>query len=228
MATSGIDDQPRPGTSRPGGRTERTRRAVAQAVLDLLAEGNSALNPSDVADRAGVHRSTLHRRWPTREALVDEALNLYSSRLDVPDTGSFADDLIGLARALAAFFVDPSEIAGLRALAMRASPDPDPISEYWISWATELAAPFQRAIERGDIGAETNALVLLNLLIGPFVVCPVFMQGAPHPWFVDEIALAVILAAKPTPEVEARALELVGGRRVMVAPPWWSPLSPSD
>jgi AcrR family transcriptional regulator len=194
-------------------------------VLDLLVEGGGAFNVSDVAERAGVHRSTLHRRWPTRASLVEEALTLHTSHIEAPDTGDFAQDLFALAHELATFFADPIEIATNIALATHVDPETDDATvRHWSSLGAALELPFRRAVECGDVQADANPIALLNLLIGPLVVYPVFMGASPEPWFVDELALGVVRAAKPTPSVEDRALELVGQRRVMGGQSWWSPL----
>ncbi|WP_181722632.1 TetR/AcrR family transcriptional regulator [Nocardia gipuzkoensis] len=211
----------RPAGRRPGGRSERVRQAVAQAVLDLFAEGKVVVTHSEVAERAGVTRSTLYRRWPTRSALVEEALTFHTAHIDVPDTGSFAEDVFSLASKLAAFFADPTEIATSKALAMHADPDADNAQvDHWLTLMTDLAAPFRRAIERGDVQADANPLALLYVLVGPLVMFPLFLGNAPEPWFVNEVAFTVIRAAKPTPEVEQCALELLGPRRVMIDLPW--------
>ncbi len=223
-----IDDKAqRPGARRPGGRTEQTRLAVARAVLDLLVEGNNEVNISEVAERAGVHRSTLHRRWPTRSALIDEALTLHVARIEVPDTGNFADDIVALARSLATFFSDPTEIALNLALATHADRETDNAHiQNWTALARDLMRPIERAIERGDVQADTNPVVLLNLLIGPLLTSPVFMQSIPEPWFVDELALAVVRAGNPSLQVHERILELIGQRRVMTGhTQWWTPLT---
>lgn len=193
---------------RPGGRSERVRRAVAQAVLDLLAEGRVVIGHSEVAERAEIHRSTLHRRWPTRASLVEEAMTLHTGHIEAPDSGDFAQDVFALARNLAAFFASPAEIAASKALIMHVDPEADQAQVgHWRTLSVELAAPFRRAIERGDIQADANPLVLLNILTGPLVIFPLFFGSAPEMRLVDEVALAVIRAAKATPEVERRALE---------------------
>jgi AcrR family transcriptional regulator len=211
----------RPNGRRPGGRSEQVRQAVAQAVLDLLAEGQVVLTHSEVAGRAGVNRSTVYRRWPTRSALIEEALTLHTARIDVPDTGNFAEDVFSLAGKLAAFFADPAEIATSKALVMHADPDADDAQiAHWLTLTTDLATPFRRAVDRGDVQADANPVALLYILLGPLVVFPLFLGNAPEPWFVDEVAFTVIRAAKPKPEIEQRAHELLGPRRVMIDLPW--------
>jgi AcrR family transcriptional regulator len=213
MSLTGEQKRERPGTQRPGGRTERTRRAVAQAVLDLFADGESGLNMSEIAARAGVHRSTLHRRWPTRAALIEEALTLHTSRIEIPDTGSFADDIVALARSLAGFFSDPVEVALNAALAIHADRQVDAAQiAYWISLLPDVARPIQQAIERGELQADMDPLVLLNLLIGPLLMYTALVHTTPEPWLVDQFALAVGRAGKATRQVEERVLELIGQR----------------
>ena len=111
-----------PGTRRPGGRTERNRQAVATAVLELLRAGDTELNPAVVAEVAGVGRSTVYRRWPTRSDLLREAHTEHTRDLRIPDTGSLTEDVHRLARMLAAFFSDPTEIAMSVAMAAHADP----------------------------------------------------------------------------------------------------------
>jgi AcrR family transcriptional regulator len=52
---------------------QRTRRAIIDAAIAVWARDFSA-PLGDIADRAGVSRSTLHRYYPDRQALVDATL----------------------------------------------------------------------------------------------------------------------------------------------------------
>jgi AcrR family transcriptional regulator len=63
----------RPVTQRPGGRSSRVRAAVLDATLATLMEhGYDAVTVSDVARAAGVHPTTVYRRWGGRPQLVAE------------------------------------------------------------------------------------------------------------------------------------------------------------
>ena len=80
---------------RPGGRSARIRQAVLDAAFAELGEkGYGGLSIEAVALRSGVAKTTVYRRWPTRDELVADALDSRSDRNEpVPDTGSLRGDL---------------------------------------------------------------------------------------------------------------------------------------
>lgn len=84
------------------------RRAVGEAVLALMREGQSGFSVAEVDERAGVHRTTVYRWWPTPADLVREALTLHATRLVVPDTGCWHGDVLALAVDFADFSRTPS------------------------------------------------------------------------------------------------------------------------
>src|SRR5664279_5180156 len=81
--------------TRPGGRSARVRAAVHRAVEELLVEEvGDALTIPAVAARAGVHATTLYRRWGSiGELLADVATSRFSGEIVVPDAGSLRGDL---------------------------------------------------------------------------------------------------------------------------------------
>src|SRR3954465_14571895 len=90
MSTPLNDDR-----ARPGGRAARVVEAVHSAALALLDEvGYEQLQLPDVAERAGVNKTTVYRRWPTKVALVADLLSvLMQTNVATPDTGSIQSDL---------------------------------------------------------------------------------------------------------------------------------------
>jgi AcrR family transcriptional regulator len=105
-----------PGT-RPGGRSARVRAAVHRAVEDLLVEmAGDALTIPVVAARAGVHATTVYRRWGSiGELLADVATSRFSGEIVVPDTGSLRGDLERWAADVATDLSDPDVLALIRA-----------------------------------------------------------------------------------------------------------------
>jgi AcrR family transcriptional regulator len=96
MPSTAPADQDRKAPGRP--RSARADEAIIDAVLDLLAEGNSVdmLSIEAVAARAGVGKATIYRRWPNKEALIVDAVTALKG--PVPPVGgkSVREDLITL------------------------------------------------------------------------------------------------------------------------------------
>src|ERR1700712_4957355 len=99
--------------TRPGGRSARVRAAVHRAVEELLAEGPAdALTMPVIAARAGVHPTTVYRRWGSLGDLLGEvATSRFSGDIVVPDTGTLRGDLERWASAVAVDLTDPDVLA---------------------------------------------------------------------------------------------------------------------
>ncbi|MFB9694343.1 TetR/AcrR family transcriptional regulator [Amorphoplanes digitatis] len=103
MTTVSVDDaadQERKAPGRP--RDARADAAIIEAVLDLLAAGQSAdaLSIEAVAARAGVGKATIYRRWPNKEALLIDAVATMKGPLPMPAGESVRDDLVMLVAAM--------------------------------------------------------------------------------------------------------------------------------
>jgi len=101
-----------------------------------------------VAERSGVHRATIYRRWPTRAQLLREALTLYTSDLAMPDTGSFRRDLRLLAKKLTVIFSDPLVMAMNGAIASGSDPELAEVAvEHWTPVFDEISRTIERAVK---------------------------------------------------------------------------------
>ena len=148
------------------------RAAVIEAALSELADrGYSALSLEGVARRAGVHKTTLYRRWGTREELVLEAmLDRADQHISVPDTGSLRDDLLELARTAAANAASPEVAAMARVVAAESPRDRRLAGANRRFWTERLALDgviVERAIERGDVAAGTDPGMVIESVLGP-------------------------------------------------------------
>jgi AcrR family transcriptional regulator len=155
-------------------RSEKARQAILDAAAELLlARGLSAVSMDAVAERAGVSKATIYRWWPTKEALALDALytEWAAARPYPRDTGSLRGDLLSLLRPWV-------RLAGSRpygwvsgALITEAQTDPVFALEYLQRFVEprrdQARAIFSRAIERGEVPADTNVEVALDLLYGP-------------------------------------------------------------
>ncbi|MGV0794666.1 TetR/AcrR family transcriptional regulator [Mycolicibacterium sp. XJ1819] len=83
---------------RTEGRLDRSRDpAILDAALAALNEhGYDATNMNDIAERAGVGKAAIYRRWSSKAALLADALLYWRPDLldnHAPDTGSLRGDL---------------------------------------------------------------------------------------------------------------------------------------
>lgn len=180
---------------RPGGRNAAVRLAVARAVLAFLEEGSSDFGVSEVAARAGVHRTTVHRRWPTRATLLGEALALRYSRVTVSMTGDFATDLRALAHQLARYLAEPAQrtLHGM-AIAGGETGFIELLRTYWFPLRRRIAVLVRSGIASGQLRADTDVDVFIQLMLGPFVMNPLFTRAAATPKHIDIIMDAVLRA----------------------------------
>ena len=145
--------------------------AIAATLAELAEDGYSALSLERVARRAGVNKTTLYRRWGTREELVLEAmLERAGEHISVPDTGSLREDLLELARTAAANAASPEVAAMARAVAAESPRDSRLAAANSRFWAERLALDgviVERAIERGEVAAGTEPAEVIEAVIGP-------------------------------------------------------------
>jgi AcrR family transcriptional regulator len=157
--------------ARPGGRSARVRAAVIEALLGELAEhGLAGTTMEGVARRAGVNKTTLYRRWGSKEDLVlDALLEIGERRVPIPDTGSLRDDLLTVAREIVASVSTPEADAVVRAAAADPGPDSKLVAAVRQFWAVRfglLGTMVERAIERGELPADTDPKPLIEGLLG--------------------------------------------------------------
>lgn len=68
------------------------------ATVDVLLDGGlETFSIAEIARRAGVHETSIYRRWGTRAALaLDAVLDTTETEIPAPDTGSLRGDLSAL------------------------------------------------------------------------------------------------------------------------------------
>ena len=155
---------------RPGGRTADITARVHQAIVDLIVEGGSeACTFSSVAERAGVDRSTLYRRFPDRWDAILDAWMARAGQDVMPDLGaSFAEDLTSVLRKLVDVLESPFGPALLKVAAeLRLRADSDNTRAYFDVRMVQLEAMFEAAIARGELPADVDRETLFTFAAGP-------------------------------------------------------------
>jgi AcrR family transcriptional regulator len=177
---------------RPGGRSARVRALTLAATIGELAEsGYSALTLDAVARRAGVHRTTLYRRWGTREALVlDAMLELAGEGVRIPDTGSLRGDLLAIARGSAATASSAQGQAVVRAVVAAGAHDAALAAASRQFWTERLAldgSVVERAVARGELPPGTDPRTVIEAILGPIYFRLLVLGEQPDAAFVERL-----------------------------------------
>ncbi|MEO3781787.1 TetR/AcrR family transcriptional regulator [Actinocorallia sp. B10E7] len=205
MGTPRPEDPPSPDDrsaarvrTRSGGRSERVRRAVGEAVLAFLAEGKITFTTVEVAERAGVSRRTIYRWWPTHDDLLIEALSLHVRRVEPPDTGSWESDVRAFAHLVASFAADPVDLAMSGIMAGRRHPDfnalvVDQYRPVLGAWRQMVA----RAVARGEANDTHAPGTVVTMLVSPLFLGPLMLGRRPSDTEIDRMVDLVLAATRP-------------------------------
>ena len=191
--TDGQETGPR---RRPGGRTARVREKTLQAALELVARhGVDGFRYEQVADLAGVHKTSVYRNWPDRERLVSEALLQVGTReAPVANTGDLRHDLVELLVAHSRSLLTRTGSALYQALGPGAAGEE--IKRVLDAYCAERVAALRERVESAtgpDRMPAVDPAFLLQMLSGP-VHYDRFRTGRPLPRAEAERIVDVVLA----------------------------------
>jgi AcrR family transcriptional regulator len=158
-------------TTRPGGRTERTRRAVLGAAFTITAEaGYGGLTIDAVAERSSVHKTTIYRRWGSADAILFDAIvSRAESAVPLPNTGDARADLNAMARAVATNLEDPmSRAVAAAALSGTGDGSLKELSDrFWDDRIGKAAEIVKAGQKDGQIDAKPDPSAVVVAIIGP-------------------------------------------------------------
>jgi AcrR family transcriptional regulator len=144
------------------------RRVLDAAIVELARSGYAGFRMDEVVSTAGVNKTTIYRRWPSRAALVTALVDRMRKPLresPLPDTGELERDLV---EAFERRFTVGRTIEGrawARLLDERHSPEVEAIiggavDERGGEWRSMVT----RAIDRGEIPPGTDPQLLLHVV----------------------------------------------------------------
>jgi AcrR family transcriptional regulator len=152
-------------------RSTAAHHAILRATIELIREiGYGAVGMEGIAARAGVGKTTLYRRWPSKEELVVEAVGAILRQIPVPDTGNTRDDVITTLRYTTRLYQDPATGALLAGL-LDAMSRSEAIAEAVRASISEprrkaLSAVLRRGMRRGDLRRDLPVETAVDMLNG--------------------------------------------------------------
>ena len=154
-------------------RSESARLAILEATTRLFAErGYEQLSIEGIAQAAGVGKQTIYRWWPSKAAILGEALlegSLPGAEVSVPMTDDLGADLRAWFSAMSVGLARPEGVALARALIEVTAADP----ELGLVLNERLAAPIRewvaervsRGRAAGDVRADVDAAAIADQFI---------------------------------------------------------------
>lgn len=143
-------------------RNDAAERAILDATAELLAADSGArISVADIAERAGVGKQTIYRWWPSKSAvLLDAMIHRARQVAPAPDSGDLITDLRHFLRST--FAAAPGNRRMLLGVLREALADDATMERLAMFTATrrdELAQILDRARARGHI-ADRSATVV--------------------------------------------------------------------
>jgi AcrR family transcriptional regulator len=174
--------------------------AITDAVLDELAEhGYARLSMEAVAKRAGVGKSALYRRWRSKQEMALTVLAEFSvPQAHAPDTGSLRGDIRELLDAVVRWLAHPrfSRILPDLVAEMARNPELSDVVDNMIGQPRRAQARtmLERAIERGDLDADVDMELALDLLAAPVYWRLTVRDAHAEPGYLDKLAVVLCRA----------------------------------
>jgi AcrR family transcriptional regulator len=191
----GAPDAPERPRGRP--RSAIADKAIREAAVDLFAErGFEGFSVEDVADRAGVSKATVYRRYPSKVDLVVEAGScLATDEIAFPDTGNLRDDVRGLARSLVSAFKNTraGKMMPVMTFERRRYPELDAgYRRFLADRKARTREVLRRGIARGELPPDTDVAVMSSMLVGPIFHRLMITQEPLNDAFVDALVDALL------------------------------------
>ena len=190
--------------TRPRGRprSATSQKAILAKTIEILLEqGLHSMSMDDVAKRAGVSKATIYRWWASKELLaLDALITEWALPTSSPglDTGSLRGDLLARSHPWVRQLNQKPYGRIIAGLVAQTQTDPEFAKLYLEHFVAARRADSRmlllRAIDRGEIAADTNLEVTLDLLYGP-IYHRLFHRHAPlNERFAAQVIDAVIAA----------------------------------
>jgi AcrR family transcriptional regulator len=203
--------QPIPEAGRRGRpRSRSTEKAILQAASEIvMASALAGMTIEGVAERAGVGKASIYRRWPSKGALAFDAVaDTILATQRTPDTGTLEGDLREVARNWVRGSNDPLGGRTVAQLIGELQSDLD-LAAFWPDrfvhrLRRERMPIIDRAVARGEIPPASNREVIMDLLYGPLYHRYLNRHLPLDSAFADAVARMVAAAAKAGAAVPTR------------------------
>jgi AcrR family transcriptional regulator len=159
-------------------RSIQSHQAMLQATLELLAEvGFDAMSIDAISARAGVGKTTIYRRYASKEELVADAIESVREEVVIPDTGTLQGDIDALIQNAVQITLNPLGRQTVAMIISSASSNTQFAQIYWTKYLQPRRKTFEIVLERAkarneiptdldsDLVFDTMSAIMLYALI---------------------------------------------------------------
>ncbi len=152
---------------------------MLNATLELLSEiGFEAMSIEAIAARAGVGKTTIYRRYSSKDELVADAIESMREEVLIPDTGTLRDDMDALIENAAQITFTPLGRQAVAMIISSASSNPGFAQIYWEKYLQPRRQAFdiviERAKERHEIPTDLDSGLVFDTMSGIMLYALIF------------------------------------------------------
>jgi len=192
------ESEPQRPLGRP--RSAEVHSAILTATLELLAEqGFDGMSLEAVANRAGVGKTAIYRRWSSKEALVLDALKALDTKVLVVDTGNFREDAVAFLREAVRAYSGITNQQHVE-LSLKITGELYERPELFRTLFAQLFEPrnrqlellIRRAQDRGELRHDLEATLIEDLVAGPIIIHALLSTVRPTPYTLGDLTTMIV------------------------------------
>jgi len=172
-----MNDARKKSPGRP--RSAASHQAILKAALELLSKvGFEAMSIEAIATRAGVGKTTIYRRYSSKDELVADAIESIREEVLIPDTGNLWGDIDALIENAAQITLTPLGRQAVAMIISSASSNPGFAQIYWEKYLQprrqSFAIVIERAKGRNEIPTDLDSGLVFDAMSGIMLYASIF------------------------------------------------------
>jgi AcrR family transcriptional regulator len=167
-------------------RSIQSHQAMLKATLELLAKvGFDVMSIDAIAARAGVGKTTIYRRYASKEELVADAIESVREEIVIPDTGTLQGDIDALIQNAAQITLSPLGRQTVAMIISSASSNAQFAQIYWTKYLhprrKTFAIVLERAKARNEVSTDLDSDLVFDTMSGIMLYALIF-QPTSESW----------------------------------------------
>ncbi|MGV2826575.1 TetR/AcrR family transcriptional regulator [Myxosarcina sp. GI1(2024)] len=167
-------------------RSTKSHQAILKATLELLGEvGFETMSIEAIANRAGVGKTTIYRRYSNKEELVTDAIESIRQDVVIPNTGNLWKDIDELIENAAQITLSPLGRQTVAMIISSATSNSQFARLYWTKYLQPrreaFAVVIKRAKTKNEVRLDLDSGLLFDSMSGIMLYALIF-QPTTESW----------------------------------------------